>query len=172
MSDATNSIHTAIFAAGCFWGVEAAFRQRLGTGVMSTEVGYIGGTAEHPTYKQVCTGTTGHAEAVRVQFDPQQISFDELLEMFWTCHDPTQLNRQGPDVGSQYRSAVFFLDDAQRDAAERSKAMLSDSGRLARPIVTEVTPATHFWPAEEYHQQYLEKNGMAACPTSPVRDDG
>jgi peptide-methionine (S)-S-oxide reductase len=163
---ATNAIYTAIFAAGCFWGVEAAFRERLGKGVTATEVGYIGGTASHPTYKQVCTGSTGHAEAVRVQFDPKQISYDELLSIFWSCHDPTQLNRQGPDVGTQYRSAIFYLDDDQRGAAEKSKQQRDASARSGRPIVTEITPATHFWPAEEYHQQYLEKNGMAACPTS------
>jgi peptide-methionine (S)-S-oxide reductase len=165
-TNAPNAIHTAIFAAGCFWGVEAAFRQRLGKGVVSTEVGYIGGSASHPTYKQVCTGATGHAEAVRIQFDPKLITYEDLLNIFWSCHDPTQLDRQGPDVGTQYRSGIFYLDDAQRDAIEKSKEQLEASGKFTRPIVTHITPATHFWPAEEYHQQYLEKNGMAACPTS------
>jgi peptide-methionine (S)-S-oxide reductase len=165
MSNTSNAIHTAVFAAGCFWGVEAAFRRRLGKGVISTEVGYIGGTTAHPTYKQVCSNTTGHAEAVRVQFDPKQVSYDELLQIFWSCHDPTQLNRQGPDVGTQYRSAVFYLDNSQRDAALESKRLLETAREFTRPIVTEITHATHFWPAEEYHQQYLEKNGMAACPS-------
>lgn len=161
----TDANRTAVFAAGCFWGVEAAFRQRLNKGVISTEVGYIGGAVEHPSYKLVCTGSTGHAEAVRVQFDPEQINYDELLAIFWSCHDPTQINQQGPDVGTQYRSAVFYLDEAQRHTAVRSRQQLEASGKFDRPIVTEITGAKHFWPAEEYHQRYLEKIGMSACPT-------
>jgi peptide-methionine (S)-S-oxide reductase len=162
----TDNTETAIFAAGCFWGVEAAFRQRLGKGVIETEVGYIGGHAANPTYKLVCSGTTGHAEAVRVVFDPQQISYEQLLEVFWNCHDPTQVNRQGPDVGTQYRSGIFYANDAQRETAERSRTQLAEAGRFSRPIATEITAATTFWPAEDYHQRYLEKNGIAACPSS------
>lgn len=171
MSDNTNAMQTAVFAAGCFWGVEAAFRQRMDNGVIATEVGYIGGTVEHPTYEQVCSGSTGHAEAVRVQFDPDAIGYEDLLDIFWSAHDPTQLNRQGPDVGTQYRSAIFYLDDSQRDAAERAKRERQASGKISKPIVTEISPATHFWPAEDYHQQYLEKRGMAACPTGHGSSD-
>jgi peptide-methionine (S)-S-oxide reductase len=152
---------TATFAAGCFWGVEAAFRQV--PGVVSTMVGYTGGTRDNPSYRKVCTGRTGHAEAVQVVYDPQRISYDDLLAVFWDNHDPTTLNRQGPDVGSQYRSAVFVHDDEQRAAATRSKDELDASGRFRRPIVTEIIPASEFWPAEDYHQQYLEKRGLSTC---------
>ncbi len=152
---------TATFAAGCFWGVEAAFRQV--PGVVSTKVGYTGGTRDNPTYRQVCTGRTGHAEAVRVVYDPQRVSYDELLSVFWDSHDPTTPNRQGPDVGTQYRSAVFVHDDDQEASATRSKAEHDASGRYRRPIVTEITPAPTFWPAEDYHQQYLEKRGLSTC---------
>lgn len=152
----------AIFAAGCFWGVEADFRAL--PGVVRTTVGYTGGTVPHPTYAQVCAGCTGHAEAVRVEFDPAKISYAQLLDAFWKGHDPTTLNRQGPDRGTQYRSAIFFLDAAQQTAAEQSKHKLETARAFPRPIVTEIVAAGPFYPAEEYHQQYLEKRGQARCP--------
>ncbi|MGD0298124.1 MAG: peptide-methionine (S)-S-oxide reductase MsrA [Bryobacteraceae bacterium] len=151
----------ATFAAGCFWGVEAAFRQLKG--VTATSVGYIGGTKPDPTYHDVCTGRTGHAEAVQVEYDPSQASYDDLLRVFWENHDPTTLNRQGPDVGTQYRSAIFFHTPEQEAAAKASKEALAKSGRFKRPIVTEIQPAPEFWQAEDYHQQYLEKRGQAHC---------
>ncbi len=151
----------ATFAAGCFWGVEAAFRQV--PGVVATTVGYTGGRTENPTYKDVCTDRTGHAEVVEVEFDPSRVTFGKLLEVFWGEHDPTQLNRQGPDVGTQYRSAVFFHSPEQRAEAERSKKALEESGRYGRPVVTEIVPAPAFFAAEEYHQCYLEKRGLATC---------
>ena len=151
----------ATFGAGCFWGVEAAFRQVKG--VTSTAVGYTGGTLKNPTYQDVCTDKTGHAEVVQVEFDPSQLSYEELLKVFWENHDPTTLNRQGPDVGKQYRSAVFYHTPEQKNAAEASKQALANSGKFRRPIVTEIVPATDFWRAEEYHQQYLEKRGLAHC---------
>jgi len=151
----------AIFAAGCFWGVEEAFRQLKG--VTSTTVGYTGGTMKDPSYKDVCTGATGHAEAVEVEFDPKQVSYDQLLSVFWQSHDPTTLNRQGPDYGTQYRSAIFYEDAEQEAAARRSKAELEKSGLFKRPIVTEIKPASEFYRAEDYHQQYLEKRGIKSC---------
>lgn len=151
----------ATFGAGCFWGVEAAFRQLAG--VTGTAVGYAGGHTKNPTYEQVCTDRTGHAEAVQVDYDPDKVSFDRLLEVFWNNHDPTQLNRQGPDFGSQYRSVVFYHTPEQRAAAEASKAALAASGRFRRPIVTLIEPAPEFYRAEEYHQQYLEKRGQSSC---------
>ena len=151
----------ATFGAGCFWGVEAAFRQI--EGVTKTEVGYEGGHLENPTYQDVCSHTTGHAEVVEVTYDSEQVSYDELLGVFWGKHDPTQLNRQGWDVGDQYRSVVFFHDDEQRQAAEHSKAELDASGRYRKPIVTAIEPAQTFYPAEDYHQQYLEKRGRSTC---------
>ena len=151
----------ATFAAGCFWGVEAAFRQVAG--VKSTAVGYTGGHTENPTYEQVCTDRTGHAEAVEVEYDPAQVSYDQLLAVFWTNHDPTQLNRQGPDPGSQYRSAIFYHTAEQHAAADASQQQLAESGKFARPIVTQIVPAAEFYRAEEYHQQYLEKSGQASC---------
>ncbi len=151
----------ATFAAGCFWGVEAAFRQVKG--VLSTSVGYMGGTFKNPTYEDVCTDQTGHAEAVQVEYDPSQVSYDELLELFWKIHDPTAFNRQGPDVGTQYRSGVFFHNPEQEAAAQASKEKLQRSGAYQRPIVTEITPASEFYRAEEYHQQYLEKRGLGHC---------
>lgn len=151
----------AIFAAGCFWGVEEAFRQVKG--VTATTVGYTGGTAKNPSYKDVCSSTTGHAEAVEVGFDPKQVSYDQLLNVFWQSHDPTTLNRQGPDVGTQYRSAIFFEDAEQEAAARKSKAELEKSGLFKRPIVTEIKPASEFWRAEDYHQQYFEKRGIKSC---------
>ncbi len=149
----------ATFAAGCFWGVEAEFRQI--PGVRATTVGYTGGAADEPTYEQVCRHTTGHSEAVLVEFDPEQVSYDDLLGAFWHLHDPTQLNRQGPDVGDQYRSAIFFHSPEQEIAAKEAKEAAQAS--FSRPIVTEITAAAKFWPAEDYHQRYLEKRGLASC---------
>lgn len=146
---------TAVVAAGCFWGVEYNFSQV--PGVLSTEVGYVGGDFENPTYRQVCTGKTGHAEAVKVTFNPEKISYEQLLDVFFRIHDPTQLNRQGPDVGKQYRSAIFYLTDEQKQAAERKLKDLQDSARYRNKIVTEITPAADFYRAEEYHQKYYEK---------------
>ena len=155
------SSEKATFGAGCFWGVEAAFRQL--EGVTSTAVGYAGGTLKSPTYRDVCSGDTGHAEVVQVEFDPAKVSYDRLLKVFWENHDPTTLNRQGPDWGSQYRSAIFFHDPAQEAVARDSKESLSKSGVFKKPIVTEITPAGEFYRAEDYHQQYLEKRGQAHC---------
>jgi peptide-methionine (S)-S-oxide reductase len=149
----------ATFAAGCFWGVEAAFRQI--PGVVDAAVGYTGGQTENPTYRQVCGHHTGHAEAVQVSFDPARVSYDALLQAFWDMHDPTTLNRQGPDVGSQYRSAIYYHSPEQKAAAEASRQ--AQAGHLTRPIVTEITPASVFWRAEDYHQRYLEKNRGAFC---------
>jgi len=151
----------ALFGAGCFWGVETAFRQV--PGVVETAVGYSGGTLANPTYEDVCYRNTGHAEVVLVEFDPARITYDQLLDVFWQSHNPTQLNRQGPDVGTQYRSAIFVFDEEQEAAARASKARLEAAGRFTRPIVTEITPASSFWRAEEYHQRYLEKRGVASC---------
>jgi len=151
----------ATFGAGCFWGVEVAFRQVQG--VKEALVGYLGGTLANPTYRDVCTGRTGHAEVVQVQYDPGDVSYDRLLEVFWENHDPTTLNRQGPDVGTQYRSAIFYHTPGQKAAAEASKARLESSGKLRRPVVTEITEASTFYPAEDYHQRYLEKRGLASC---------
>src|SRR5437764_14878929 len=151
----------AIFGAGCFWGVEAAFRQVKG--VISTSVGYSGGSYKDPSYRDVCTGRTGHAEVVEVVYDPARVSYEDILKVFWENHDPTTPNRQGPDVGTQYRSAIFYHDDEQKAQAEASRARLAASGRLRRPIVTEISPAPTFWRAEEYHQQYLAKRGRSSC---------
>jgi peptide-methionine (S)-S-oxide reductase len=150
---------TAIFAAGCFWGVEADFRDI--PGVLDAEAGYAGGATENPSYRDVCTGRTGHAEAVRVTFDADAVSYDTLLDAFWSLHDPTQVNRQGLDVGTQYRSAVFTTDDAQRTAAEASKARAQT--RFSRPIATQILPEAPFFRAEDYHQRYLEKQGRRTC---------
>jgi peptide-methionine (S)-S-oxide reductase len=149
------------FAAGCFWGVEEAFRHI--PGVKETAVGYIGGSSEDPTYQEVCSGTTGHTEAVEVVYDPDEVTFERLLELFWENHDPTQLNRQGPDHGSQYRSGIFFHSPEQEAAAQASKE--GAAPRFPLPIVTEISPASTFWRAEEYHQRYFEKNGMVGCKT-------
>jgi peptide-methionine (S)-S-oxide reductase len=149
----------ATFGAGCFWGVEASFRQV--EGVTKTAVGYEGGTLDRPTYEDVCSHTTGHAEVVQVTYDPERVSYDELLDVFWQEHNPTQLNRQGWDVGDQYRSVVFFHDEEQRAAAEASRDR--EQPRHRKPIVTQIIPAETFWPAEDYHQQYLEKRGRSSC---------
>lgn len=149
----------ATFAAGCFWGVEELFRTL--DGVLETAVGYMGGHTENPTYKEVCTGETGHAEVVDLKFDPAIVSYERLLEKFWAKHNPTSLNRQGPDFGTQYRSAIFFHNDEQRQVAEQSKADLAATDKYSEPIVTEITSAVPFWRAEEYHQQYVLKNKPA-----------
>ncbi|HLH80448.1 MAG TPA: peptide-methionine (S)-S-oxide reductase MsrA [Chthonomonas sp.] len=151
----------AMFGAGCFWGVEATFREV--PGVVNTTVGYAGGHTKNPTYEEVCTDLTGHAEVVLVEYDPEKVSYEQLLEVFWNCHDPTQLNRQGPDVGTQYRSVIFAFTPEQREAAEASRERLERSGRFSRPIVTQILPAPEFYPAEEYHQRYLEKRGLRSC---------
>lgn len=153
----------ATFGAGCFWGVESAFRQV--DGVVSTAVGYMGGTLKNPTYKDVCTGGTGHAEVVHVEYDPAKVSYEELLKVFWANHDPTTKNRQGPDIGTQYRSVIFFHTPQQEAAAKASKERLDREGVYRRPIVTEIVPAPEFYRAEDYHQQYLEKRGVAHCRT-------
>lgn len=150
---------TAIFAAGCFWGVEADFRDI--PGVLDAEAGYTGGITENPSYREVCTGRTEHAEAVRVTFDADTVSYDTLLDAFWDLHDPTQVNRQGPDVGTQYRSAIFYAGEAQREAAQASKARAQT--RFSRPIATQILPAASFFRAEDYHQRYLEKQGLRSC---------
>ena len=152
---------TATFAAGCFWGVEARFAELRG--VLSTEAGYTGGTTLDPSYRQVCAHSTGHAEAVRLEFDPDTISYEELLEAFFAMHDPTLRDRQGPDVGSQYRSAIFFSNAEQQEAARSFVARLEAEGRYGRAIVTEIAPAGEFWRAEEYHQKYFAKHGVRGC---------
>jgi peptide-methionine (S)-S-oxide reductase len=151
----------ATFGAGCFWGIEAAFRRV--PGVQDAVVGYSGGHTINPTYKDVCTDETGHAEVVQVSYDPARLSYEQLLTAFWEMHDPTQVNRQGPDFGSQYRTAIFFHSPEQEAAAKKSKAALDASGKFRRPIATEITAAGPFYPAEEYHQRYLEKRGAASC---------
>lgn len=151
----------ATFGAGCFWGVEEAFREI--PGVISTAVGYTGGTAQDPSYEQVCTGRTGHAEALQVEFDPSKVSYLELLATFWKSHNPTTLNRQGPDIGTQYRSAIFFHDAGQEKDARDSKAVLEKENVFKRPIVTEITPASEFYRAEDYHQKYFERRGIKSC---------
>jgi peptide-methionine (S)-S-oxide reductase len=151
----------ATFGAGCFWGVEVAFRQV--PGVLNAEAGYEGGSLTNPSYEDVCTGRTGHAEVVEVTFDPAGVSYEQLVDVFFTHHDPTTLNRQGPDRGTQYRSAIFYHDEEQRGVAEAARERWNRSGRWRSPIVTEVTPASTFYRAEEYHQRYLEKRGMASC---------
>ena len=151
----------ATFGAGCFWGVEAAFQQV--PGVLETAVGYSGGHTENPTYRDVCTDETGHAEVVQVTFDPAKVTFAQLLDVFWKLHDPTQVNRQGPDVGTQYRTAIFFHSPEQEEIAKKSRAALEAGGKLRRPIATEITPAGTFYRAEEYHQKYLQKRGAASC---------
>lgn len=155
------TIEKATFGAGCFWGVEAEFRQVKG--VVSTAVGYEGGWLANPKYRDVCTDKTGHAEVVEVDYDPSRVSYEDLLKVFWMNHDPTTLNRQGPDVGAQYRSVIFYHTPEQLAAALASKEKLQNSGAYRRPIVTEIVPASAFYKAEEYHQQYLEKHGLSHC---------
>jgi peptide-methionine (S)-S-oxide reductase len=163
METKNENTEKAVFAAGCFWGVEASFRKL--SGVVSTRVGYTGGKTKDPTYREVCGDRTGHAEAVEVVYDPDKVSYRELLDLFWSIHDPTQVNRQGPDVGSQYRSAIFYLGDDQARIAGESKEKLEKSGKHRRRVATEIVAATEFYPAEDYHQQYYEKHGISGCPT-------
>ena len=151
----------ATFGAGCFWGTEAAFRQI--PGVTATASGYEGGSKPKPTYEQVCSNETGHAEVVEVDFDPGVVGYNTLLDVFWNNHDPTTLNRQGPDVGTQYRSVIFYHDEEQKELAELSRQLMGQSGRFKRQIVTQIVPASTFYVAEDYHQQYLEKRGLASC---------
>ena len=151
----------ATFGAGCFWGVEATFRRV--PGVIDAAVGYAGGHTENPTYKEVCTDRTGHAEVVQVEYDPAKVSYAQLLDVFWSAHDPTQVNRQGPDYGTQYRTVIFYHDDEQKAEAEASKQYLDASGRFSRPIATQIVPAAPFYRAEDYHQRYLEKRGLENC---------
>ena len=154
-------MHKATFGAGCFWGVEAAFGAV--PGVSSTLVGYTGGTSPNPTYKDVCRGNTGHAEAVQIEYDPALVSYQELLEVFWSSHNPTTANRHGADIGSQYRSAIFYHDAAQEEVARMAKETLQNSGRYKTPVVTEIVSAATFYRAEEHHQQYLARRGRASC---------
>ena len=154
-------METATFGAGCFWGVEVAFANV--PGVTATSVGYAGGNHPNPTYHDVCRGDTGHTEVVRVTFDPERVSYETLLEKFWECHDPTQVNRQGPDVGYQYRSVIFFENDRQAEAAKASRSRLEQSAAQSSPVATAIEPASRFYRAEEYHQQYLAKRGLAVC---------
>ncbi len=161
----TLKLEKATFGAGCFWGVEQVFRQV--PGVTDAAVGYTGGTVESPTYRQVCTGTTRHAEVVEVTFDPSKVTYARLVDIFFKIHDPTTLNRQGPDIGDQYRSVIFYHDDAQRAVAEQVKDAAAKSGRYRKPIVTFIEPAARFWRAEEYHQRYFEKNGGPSCHVLP-----
>ncbi|MFA5236514.1 MAG: peptide-methionine (S)-S-oxide reductase MsrA [Methanoregula sp.] len=156
-----SELKTATFGAGCFWGVEAAFRNVHG--VMATEVGYTGGSTRNPRYEEVCTGQTGHVEAVRLLYDPDEVTYDDLLAIFWSIHNPTEKDRQGPDIGTNYRSAIFYHDPEQKRRAIQSKDEISRSGRFSRPVVTEIVPSAIFWRAEEYHQQYHEKHGGAGC---------
>lgn len=151
----------ATFAAGCFWGVESTFRKV--PGVLETQVGYTGGKSADPTYEEVCTDTTGHAEALEITFDPARVSYPQLLDLFWRMHDPTQVNRQGPDTGTQYRSAIFYHSAEQQAAAQASKAALEAGGKYPRPVATQILPAGPFYRAEEYHQRYFEKNGGPSC---------
>jgi peptide-methionine (S)-S-oxide reductase len=161
LMEPAGNLEKATFAAGCFWGVEAVFRRV--EGVIETAVGYTGGTKPEPTYEEVCSGTTGHAESVELLFDPARVTYDRLLDIFWENHDPTQVNGQGPDTGSSYRSVIFYHTEEQRKKAEASKARLQASGKYSRPVVTEIVPAGTFWRAEEYHQQFYEKSGRGYC---------
>ncbi|MCC7432019.1 peptide-methionine (S)-S-oxide reductase MsrA [Candidatus Peregrinibacteria bacterium] len=156
-----NNIEKATFAAGCFWGVEETYRSL--SGVLETRVGYTGGQLENPTYEDVCSGVTGHAEALEITFDNSKIGFTDLLRIFWKSHNPTTKDRQGPDIGHQYRSAIFYHSDQQRQIAEQSKEELDKSGKYKNPVVTEIVPAQKFWSAEEYHQKYLMKRGLDSC---------
>lgn len=155
------TMEKATFGAGCFWGVEAAFRKI--NGVLNTTVGYMGGNLENPTYEEVCTDKTGHVEVVQVNYDSLKVTYEELLEIFWNVHNPTQLNRQGPDIGSQYKSVIFYHNNQQKKIAENSKQKLENSSKYKNPIVTEITEVKKFYHAEEYHQQYIEKKGASSC---------
>lgn len=155
------TMEKATFGAGCFWGVEAAFRKI--NGVLNTTVGYMGGNLENPIYEEVCTDKTGHVEVVQVNYDPSKVTYEELLEIFWNVHNPTQLNRQGPDIGSQYKSVIFYHNNQQKKIAENSKQKLENSSKYKNPIVTEITEVKKFYHAEEYHQQYIEKKGASSC---------
>ncbi len=161
MQDTQSTLEKATFGAGCFWGVEDTFRQV--PGVTDVIVGYTGGTVPNPTYDVVCNGTTGHAEAVEVTFDPVKVKYDDLLKIFWENHNPTTRNQQGPDFGAQYRSVIFFHTPEQKVAAEQSRMAVEKSGKWKNPVVTEIVPAKEFYKAEEYHQQYLKKNGLSSC---------
>jgi peptide-methionine (S)-S-oxide reductase len=162
MTDSTINVEQAIFGAGCFWCVEAVF-QRV-PGVLKVESGYSGGSIKNPTYREICSGLTGHAEVCKISFDPSKVSFETLLSVFWQTHDPTTLNRQGADVGTQYRSAIFYTSEAQKMAAEKLKQELDKSGAFANPIVTEITALTNYYPAEDYHQNYYNQNsGQSYC---------
>jgi len=152
---------TATFAAGCFWGVEEIFRSKKG--VISTRVGYTGGKTQNPSYEQVCSDKTGHAEAVEITYDPKKVSYEELLDIFWNIHDPSTLNRQGLDIGSQYRSAIFYHDEKQKESALKSKKDLEKNGKYKKKITTEIVPADEFYEAEQYHQKYLMKKGLKTC---------
>jgi peptide-methionine (S)-S-oxide reductase len=162
-----NTVEKATFGGGCFWGVEARFREC--DGVISTRVGYSGGKTENPTYKDVCTNTTGHAEVVEVLYDPKKLSYEKLLDIFFDVHDPTQINRQGVDIGTQYRTVIFYHSEQQKNLAEQKKKNLDASGRYRKPIATQILPAVTFWEAEDYHQQYLEKQGRSTCSLSLKR---
>lgn len=151
----------ATFGAGCFWGVEETFRQV--PGVINTSVGYSGGNKENPTYEDVCSDQTGHVEVVQIEYNPDQVAYEQLLNIFWENHNPTEVNRQGPDIGTQYRSVIFYHNDEQKNIAEKSKAALDASGKWSRPIATSIEPAKNFYKAEEYHQRYLEKRGLGSC---------
>jgi peptide-methionine (S)-S-oxide reductase len=155
------AVRHAVFGAGCFWGVESEFRST--PGVVATSVGFMGGEVRDPSYKQVCSEDTGHVEVVYVEYDPAKVSYEQLLEVFWNCHNPTQVNRQGPDVGEQYRTVIFFANDEEKSAAEASRQRLSASGKYSKPVATSIEPAGEYWAAEEYHQQYLEKRGLSSC---------
>ncbi len=157
----SNKVEIAIFGAGCFWGVEDVFMKIKG--VVSTEVGYSGGHTKNPTYKEVCTDKTGHAEVIKIEYDPEVVSYEELLDVFWDMHNPTTLNRQGPDVGTQYRSVIFFTTPKQKELAELSKEYLVKSGKYKKDIVTQISPAVDFYKAEEYHQKYFQKNNIKSC---------
>lgn len=159
----------AIFGAGCFWGVEAAFRKL--PGIKTIEVGFMGGVMEYPSYEDVVSGNTGHVEVVQIEFDTEVISYEKLLDLFWIIHDPTQLNRQGPDVGDQYRTIIFYINEEQQKLAEKSKQILEESGKYAGPIVTRIEPAGVFWKAEDYHQKYLEKNPSGYCHVNMAEVD-
>lgn len=167
MADKNDQLETATFGTGCFWCTEAVFQQVKG--VEAVQSGYTGGSQPNPTYEQICSGTTGHAEVIQIKFDPRQVSYQKLLEVFWKSHDPTTLNRQGNDVGTQYRSAIFYENEAQKELAEQSRARLTEAKAFPRPIVTEITPLAQFYPAEDYHQNYFNLNGRQPYCSAIIR---